>query len=115
MRRELAEALLVQPVLSRVLGQTQRLADLAITHRLPTSGPCDLVEAGGLLCYAVDVLPMYRCAAVFVDKILKGAKPGDLPVEQPTTFTLVINLKTAKALGLTVPPILLLQADKVIQ
>jgi len=76
MRSARAEALMVQPVLSRVLGQTQRLADLAITHRLPTSGPCELVEAGGLLCYAVEVLPMYRRAAVFVDKILKGAKPG---------------------------------------
>jgi len=115
MRQEQAEALLVQPVFSRVLGQTQRLADLAVTHRLPTSGPCDFVEAGGLLCYAVDVLPMYRRAALFVDKILKGAKPGDLPVEQPTTFTLVINLKTAKALGLTIPPTLLFQADKVIR
>jgi len=105
----------VQPVFIRVLGQTQRIADLAAKHRLPTSGPCELAEAGGLLCYGADALPMYRRAAVFVDKILKGATPGDLPVEQPMTFTLIINLKTAKALGLTIPPVLLFQADKVIK
>jgi ABC-type uncharacterized transport system substrate-binding protein len=115
MRSARAEALMVQPVFIRVLGQGQRIADLAVTHRLPTSGPCELVEAGGLLCYGADEIPMYRRAAVFVDKILKGAKPGDLPVEQPMTFTLIINLKTAKALDLTVPPVLLFQADKVIK
>ncbi|HSX81513.1 MAG TPA: ABC transporter substrate-binding protein [Candidatus Saccharimonadia bacterium] len=115
MRSTRAEALMVQPVFIRVLGQGQRIADLAVTHRLPTSGPCELVEAGGLLCYGADEIPMYRRAAVFVDKILKGAKPGDLPVEQPMTFTLIINLKTAKALDLTVPPVLLFQADKVIK
>ena len=115
MRSAGAEALIVQPVFTSVLGQTQRIADLAVTHRLPTSGPCELVEAGGLLCYGGDVLPNYRRAAIFVDKILKGAKPGDLPVEQPMTFKLVINLKTAQALDLTIPPTLLFQADKVIQ
>jgi putative ABC transport system substrate-binding protein len=109
------EALMVQPVFIRVLGQGQRIADLAVTHRLPTSGPCELVEAGGLLCYGADEIPMYRRAAVFVDKILKGAKPGNLPVEQPMQFTLIINLKTAKTLGLTIPPTLLFQADKVIK
>jgi len=116
MRSERAEALMVQPVFTGVLGQTQRIADLAVTHRLPTvSALREFAEAGGLLCYGVDVLPMYRRAAVFVDKILKGAKPGDLPVEQPMAFTLIINLKTAKALGLTIPPALLFQADKVIK
>jgi putative tryptophan/tyrosine transport system substrate-binding protein len=74
-----------------------------------------LVEGGVLLSYGGDPLPVYWRAAVFVDKILKGAKPSDLPVEQPMTFTLIINLKTAKALGLTIPPTLLFQADKVIQ
>jgi putative ABC transport system substrate-binding protein len=115
MRQERAEAIMVQGVFTSVLGQTQRIADLAVQHRLPTSGPCDLVDAGGLLCYGVDVLAMSKRAAGFVDKILKGAKPGDLPVEQPTTFNLVINLKTAKTLDLTILPTLLFQADKVIQ
>jgi putative ABC transport system substrate-binding protein len=116
MRSARAEALMVQPIFSGVLGQTQRIADLAVTHRLPTvSALREFVEGGGLLSYGVDALPLYRRAAVFVDKILKGAKPGDLPVEQPMAFTLIINLKTAKALDLTIPPPLLFQADKVIQ
>ena len=116
MRSERAEALMVQPIFTGVLGQTQRIADLAVKHRLPTvSALREFAEAGGLLCYGVDALPLYRRATVFVDKILKGAKPGDLPVEQPMTFTLIINLKTAKALDLAIPPTLLFQADKVIQ
>jgi putative ABC transport system substrate-binding protein len=116
MRSARAEALMVQPIFSGVLGQTQRIADLAVTHRLPTvSALREFVEGGGLLSYGVDALPLYRRAAVFVDKILKGAKPGDLPVEQPMAFTLIINLKTAKALDLTIPPPLLFRADKVIQ
>jgi putative ABC transport system substrate-binding protein len=94
----------------------KRLAELAVKHRLPTVvGLREFVEAGGLVGYAADVPDLFRRAATFVDKILKGAKPGDLPVEQPTKFELVINLKTAKALGLTIPQSLLGRADEVIQ
>jgi putative ABC transport system substrate-binding protein len=94
----------------------KRLAELAVKHRLPTVvGPREFVEAGGLIGYAADFPDLFRRAATFVDKILKGAKPGDLPVEQPTKFELVINLRTAKALGLTIPQSLLLRADEIIQ
>ena len=93
-----------------------RLADLAVKARLPGMFPVEeYVEAGGLMAYGPSFRYAYRRAAVYVDKILKGAKPADLPVEQPTKFDLVINLKTAKALGLTIPPSLLGLADQVIQ
>jgi putative ABC transport system substrate-binding protein len=93
-----------------------RIAELALARQLPSMFMnSEHVEAGGLLSYAANSVEPYRRAAVYVDKILKGAKPGDLPVEQPTTFELVINLKTAKALGLTIPPSLLLRADQVIE
>ena len=98
------------------MGGAQRLAELALTHKLPTMfGPREHVEAGGLMSYGPSVRDLFRRSATFVDKILKGAKPGDLPVEQPTKFELVINLKTAKALGLTIPPSVLIRADEVIQ
>jgi putative tryptophan/tyrosine transport system substrate-binding protein len=93
-----------------------RLAELAATSHLPTVyNDRAYVEAGGLLCYGPSHPDMYRHAATYVDKILKGAKPGDLPMEQPTTFELFINLKTAQALGLTIPPTLLFQATEVIR
>ena len=98
------------------IAERRRIADLAVTHRLPMMFAAkEYAEAGGLLSYGTDYLDLFRRAATYVDKILKGAKPADLPVEQPTKFELVINLKTAKALGLTMPPSLLQRADEVIQ
>jgi putative ABC transport system substrate-binding protein len=97
-------------------GERRRLSELAVTHRLPTvHASREFVEAGGLIAYGVSLAALFRRAAVYVDKILKGARPGDLPVEQPTRFELAVNLKTAKALGLTIPPSVLLRADETIQ
>jgi putative ABC transport system substrate-binding protein len=94
----------------------ERIAELAIRYRLPTFFNWrDHVEAGGLMSYGPDYSDLVRRGAIYVDKILKGAKPADLPIEQPTKFELVINLKTAKALGLTIPDSLLRRADEVIQ
>jgi putative ABC transport system substrate-binding protein len=99
-----------------LLGERRRLVDLAAENRLPAVYTWrEFVDAGGLMSNGPDLADSFRRAATYVDKILKGAKPGDLPVEQPTKFELVINLKTAKALGLTIPPSLLGQADQVIQ
>jgi ABC-type uncharacterized transport system substrate-binding protein len=110
-----AQALIVVPAL-RFTEQRHRLAELAVQHRLPTMWyRREQVEAGGLMSYGTNFSAMYRRAATYVDKILKGAKPADLPVEQPMKLELVINLKTAKALDLTIPPTLLFQADEVIQ
>ncbi len=94
----------------------QQLLSLALRHQLPTiSGGGYWAQDGTLLAYGADVRDLCRRSAVYVDKILKGAKPGELPVEQPTKFELIINLKTAKTLGITIPPSLLLRADQVIQ
>jgi putative ABC transport system substrate-binding protein len=113
--RERADAVLVLSTPIFIAG-AKRLAELAITHKLPSMfGPRHHVEAGGLMSYSPDRAELWRRGAIYVDKILKGAKPADLPVEQPTKFELVINLKTAKALGLTIPPSLLQRADQVIQ
>lgn len=96
--------------------EQQRLVDLAAKHRLPTVWPFrEAVEAGGLMSYAPHLPDLFRRAATYVDKILKGARPGDLPVEQPTKFDLVINLRTAKALGVTIPASVLARADHVVE
>ena len=110
-----ADAVLVLP--SPILESARtRVADLAAQHRLPAIYHArEYVEAGGLVCYGASWIGLYRRAATYVDKILKGARPADLPVEQPTTFDLVINLKTARALGLTIPQAVLDQATEVIQ
>jgi putative ABC transport system substrate-binding protein len=118
-----AEALMVMDS-SMFNAHSQRILEFARTHRLPTvcgvrryadCGVRRYAEAGCLIAYAPDILEMFRRAAVFVDKILKGAKPGDLPVERPAKFELVVNLKTAQALGLTIPAALLLQATEVMR
>jgi putative ABC transport system substrate-binding protein len=114
--KERAEAMIVQPLFISGLGQGQRIAELAVKNRLPTvSDGYGFPEAGGLMLYGPDQKQSARRAATFVDKILKGAKPADLPVEQPTKFEFVINLKTAKALNLTIPQSVLFRADKVIR
>ena len=113
--RQQADSLLVRAT-AFTYAHRKRIADLATQHRLPSicSMP-EVAEAGGLMAYGPSVADLYRRAAGYVDKILKGAKPADLPIERPAKFDLVINLKTAKALGLTIPPSVLARADEVIQ
>ena len=111
MDRQRPDAVIVQPSLP-----TRRVAELAIAHRLPTASHIrEFAQAGGLLAYFTGADAVYRRTAVLVDKILKGAKPAALPAERPTKFKLLINLKTAKAIGLTVPPLMLERADEVIE
>jgi putative ABC transport system substrate-binding protein len=98
------------------LTHQRQIIELAAKNRLPAIYPYrEFTEGGGLMTYSTNRTEMYRRSAMFVDKILRGARPGDLPIEQPTRFDLVINLKTAKALGLTIPPSLLQRADRVIE
>jgi putative ABC transport system substrate-binding protein len=115
MVRERAQAFVMQGD-SVLYTHRSQIAEMALQNQLPAA--CisrEFAEAGFLLTYGADLGHLYRRSAVFVDKIFKGAKPADLPVEQPTTFELVINLKTAKVLGITVPPTMLSRADEVIE
>ena len=113
--RERAQALVVLSS-PNFAPQRAQIAELELKNRLPAiSQVREYVEAGGLMSYGASMADMYRRAAGYVHKILKGAKPADLPVEQPMKFELVINLKTAQALGITIPPTLLFQADEVIK
>ena len=99
-----------------IYGARARIGTLAIEHRLPTMAAFkEFPMAGGLMSYGPDLQDLYRKAGGYAAKILNGARPGELPIEQPTTYELVINLKTAKALGLTIPPSLLQRADQVIE
>ena len=102
---------------SAFFSERRRIADLAMKHRLPLVSPFrEMAETGGLLAYGPNVIGLWgQRVPFYVDRILKGAKPGDLPIEQPSTFELVVNQKSAKALGLAIPPSLLLGADKVIE
>jgi putative ABC transport system substrate-binding protein len=115
MKRERAEAVIVA-VDGFFIAQRQQIAELALKEHLPSIFSAqEHVEAGGLMSYGQNLTDLYRRAAGYVDKIFKGAKPGDLPIEQPAVFSLAINRKTAKALGLAIPNELLLRADKVIE
>jgi putative ABC transport system substrate-binding protein len=114
MAKERAGALLILPD-GIFVSQRRQIAELAVRRRLPSVyGMGEYAEAGGLMAYSASFLDMHRRAAAFVDKILKGAKPADLPVAQPAKFELVINVRTAKAIGLTIPQSLVQRADQII-
>ena len=106
----------MKPRVVNSLTRMRQIAELALKYRLPAIYPWrSYVEEGGLMVYGPSLLDMHRRSAYYVDKILKGAKPADLPVEQPTKFEFMINLKAAKQIGLTIPPTVLYRADKVIK
>ena len=107
-----AVAVLDQPMF---ITNAKAIADLAAKQRLPLIGSGEVAEAGGVIGYGANLLDLYRRVGYFVDKILKGAKPGDLPIEQPTRFELVVNMKTAKALGIKIPNSILVRADRLIE
>ena len=115
--RQRADGLLVSTTEGFFFTHRKLIADLALRHRLPLvfAAPADYVEAGSLMGYGASSVAMFREAGRYVDRILKGTKPADLPVERPTKFELFINLKTAKALGLPIPQSVLLRADRVIE
>ena len=97
------------------IANSRRIADLAMKSRLPSIGFREFCESGGLLAYGVDFLHIWRQSAVLIDRVLQGAKPADLPIQQATRFELIVNVKTAKSLGLTIPSSLLARADQVIE
>ena len=116
MSRDKIEAVIVQPLFGLDTRASTRMAELAARHRVPAIGAyMSFPRAGGLLSFGPDQAQAFRTVALYVDRILKGAKPGDLPVAQPTRFEIGINLRTAAALGLTIPQVLLLRADEVIE
>ena len=114
MTKRRVNAVVVQPD-TMFTANAKAVADFAATNRLPLAGDIELAEAGGLISYGPNFLDLFRHSAYFVDKILKGAKPVDLPVEQPTKFEIMVNLKTAKTLGIKIPQSILLRADEVIE
>jgi putative ABC transport system substrate-binding protein len=115
LKRDKAQALIVAGD-STYLSRRETIIEYAAKHRLPTMYPASLfVDSGGLIAYATNFIDLYRRAAGYADKIFKGAKPGDLPIEQPLKFETVINLKTAKALGIKIPDVVMLRADRVIE
>jgi putative ABC transport system substrate-binding protein len=116
MARERAGAVIVQPLFAGVLGVAGPIAELATKNRLPTiSDGLRFADAGGLIYYGPDQLALWRRIPIYVDRILKGTRPADLPVEQPSKFEMIINLKTAKQIGVTIPPHVLARADRVIK
>jgi putative ABC transport system substrate-binding protein len=116
MVKDKADGFVVFPGQPTLFVSRKQIVELAAKHRLPAIYPlADYVTAGGLISYGVNNLDLFRRAATYVDKILKGAKAADLPIEQPTRFEFVINLKTARQMGLTIPPNVLARADKVIR